>query len=229
MATATIETGDVPAIYGAMHKVMQGIANVPKSGQMKFGNTSYDYLRADDVQEKLNPLLTENNIVVSAEYDVRDTEKGNRAWLYVDLTLTYISTVDGSKFPPVRATGESIAGDDKSVNKALTQAIKNAHRATFQFASGEPEPDDAPPSATPAVKPAQAKVDQARNKGNPPNRVVNSEYKTKLNDEYIVTGKFTAETLGKRFEKVQAANAGKNRAEVYELLYKELEAENAGA
>ncbi len=155
----------VPAIYAAMHKVMQGVANIPKSGEMKFGATNYKYLRADDVQEKLNPLLTENGIVVSAQYTVRDTEKGNRHWVYVDLDLTYISTEDGSAFPTIKATGESIAGDDKSVNKALTQAIKNAHRAAFQFASGEPEPDDVAPgqqASAPAQTPAQRRIAAAQ-------------------------------------------------------------------
>lgn len=155
----------VPAIYAAMHKVMQGVANIPKSGEMKFGATNYKYLRADDVQERLNPLLTENGIVVSAQYTVRDTEKGNRHWVYVDLDLTYISVEDGSQFPVVKATGESIAGDDKSVNKSLTQAIKNAHRATFQFASGEPEPDDVAPgqqASAPVQTPAQRKVEAAK-------------------------------------------------------------------
>lgn len=162
MATATEK---VPAIYGAILKVQEGIANIPKNGEMKFGGTNYKYLKADDVQDKLNPLLTENGIVVNAAYSVRDVEKGNRQWVYVDLELTYIATADGSQFPVVKSTGESVAGDDKSVNKALTQAIKNAHRATFQFASGEPEADDLPAqTGAPATRqsPAQAKVDKAR-------------------------------------------------------------------
>ena len=162
MATASEK---VPAIYGAILKVQEGIANIPKNGEMKFGGTNYKYLKADDVQDKLNPLLTENGIVVNAAYSVRDVEKGNRQWVYVDLELTYIATADGSQFPVVKSTGESVAGDDKSVNKALTQAIKNAHRATFQFASGEPEADDLPAqTGAPATRqsPAQAKVDKAR-------------------------------------------------------------------
>lgn len=146
----------VPAIYGALLEVQRGLANIPKNGQMKFGATSYAYLRADDVQEKLNPLLTENRIVVRADYDVTDMDKANRPWVYVNLVLTYVSVDDGSEFS-VSAVGESQAGDDKSVNKALTQAIKNAHRATFQFASGEDEPDNhGPQSESPATKAVEA-------------------------------------------------------------------------
>lgn len=159
---------ETKAIYTSILEVQKGLANVPKNGEMKFGATSYKYLKADDVQEALNPLLSSNNIVVNAQYTTRDVEKGNRQWVYVDLDLTYISALDGSEFPVVKATGESIAGDDKSVNKALTQAIKNAHRATFQFASGEPEPDMLPPGAAPATtnapakSPTAAKLDKAR-------------------------------------------------------------------
>lgn len=159
---------DTKEIYASILAVQKGLANIPKNGEMKFGATSYNYLKADDVQEALNPLLSANNIVVNAQYTTRDAEKGNRQWVYVDLKLTYISALDGSQFPVVKATGESIAGDDKSVNKALTQAIKNAHRATFQFASGEPEPDMVPPGTSPATtsapakSPTAAKLDKAR-------------------------------------------------------------------
>lgn len=171
MVNATIET---PAIYGSMLEVMKGVAKIPKNGVMSFGNTSYTYLKADDVQEKLNPLLAENNILVHSWYTTRDVEKGNRQWVYVDLSMRYYSTLDGSCFPPlgedpIRATGESIAGDDKSINKSLTQSIKNAHRATFQFASGEPEPDDvktAPASTGQAASNStQRTVEKARNAG----------------------------------------------------------------
>jgi hypothetical protein len=213
----------VPAIYAAMHKVMQGVANIPKSGEMKFGATNYKYLRADDVQEKLNPLLTENGIVVNAQYTVRDAEKGNRHWVYVDLDLSYISTEDGSVFPVVKATGESIAGDDKSVNKALTQAIKNAHRATFQFASGEPEPDDLPPGtqapATPRTTPAQAKVDRAKGQS-APGRGGTLQNANVAIRKYIGTDGAKKDAVNARMAELKAE--GKTELQQREVLIEEL-------
>lgn len=151
------KTTKAPAVYGSLLKVMEGLKAIPKNGKMEFGNTRYDYLRADDVQERINPLLIENNLIVRSEYDTRQINRGRGegvAFVEVSLALTYISTVDGSELT-VTAVGESQGTDDKSVNKALTQAIKNSHRAQFQFASGEKEPDDYPgvreEPATPAA------------------------------------------------------------------------------
>lgn len=155
----------VPAIYGALLEVQRGLANIPRNGVMKTNTYSYAYLRADDVQEKLNPLLTENRIVVKADYTVEPVTRCGAELVFVNLTLTYISAEDGSSVS-VSAVGESVAEvtirdlrkpEDKSVNKALTQAIKNAHRATFQFASGEDEPDNhGPQSESPATKAVEA-------------------------------------------------------------------------
>lgn len=153
-----------PAVYAALGKVAEGLGSIPKNGHMFFPgkngkpDTDYWYLRADDVQEAINPLLVENGLIVQSEYTVKDiTRPGFREgqvipYVYVELSLTYVAVSDGSSLS-VSSVGESQAADDKSINKALTQAIKNAHRATFQFASGEPEPDDLPPAA---VKPEPA-------------------------------------------------------------------------
>lgn len=155
---------ETKAIYGALLAVQKGLASIPKNGEMKFGGTAYNYLKADDVQEKINPLLSDNGIIVQSAYSVDSLEKGNRHWLYVNLGLTYIAVEDGSNLT-VQSVGESIAGDDKSINKALTQAIKNAHRSQFQFASGEAEPDDYVPSAggsAPKQSPAARKIEAAK-------------------------------------------------------------------
>lgn len=167
--TATAK-GSAPAIYGAIHKVMEGMASIPKNGVMSFGKTNYTYLKADDVQERLNPLLVEHGIIVKADYTVENVDRGRGEgaptvpYVYVQLLLTYIAVEDGSELQ-VSGFGEAQAADDKSINKALTQAIKNVHRTTFQFASGEPEPDDYAPGQNAApqqTSAAQAKIDQAR-------------------------------------------------------------------
>lgn len=206
----------VPAIFNAMLKVMEGVANIPKNGEMSFGNTSYKYLKADDVQEALNPLLIKNKIVVGSRYTVDVGQRGNRDYVYVTLELTYYSTEDGSEYPTVEAVGESIAGDDKSINKALTQAIKNAHRATFQFASGEPEPDgETSNPAEPAKKaPATKKLEEARAKA------------TKSQGEHQKT--VMRDWVGKGVISKEDANAlyGKVKSEMSELkgddIFKEM-------
>jgi len=119
---------ETKAIYAALSKVQAGLANVPKNGEMKFGATSYKYLKADDVQEAINPLLNDNGVIVRPEYTVETLTRGRgegSPYVYVHLSLTYVAVADGSEFT-IRAVGESAATDDKSINKALTQAIKNA-------------------------------------------------------------------------------------------------------
>lgn len=147
-APKTPTKSTVPAVYGALLKVTEGLRSIPKNGVLSFGKTSYSYLKADDVQEALNPLLIANGLIVKSQYHVDQIGRGRgetgAAFVNVNLSLTYISTVDGSELT-VTSVGESAGSDDKSINKGLTQAIKNSHRAQFQFASGESEPDDIAP------------------------------------------------------------------------------------
>lgn len=239
MATAHI---DVPAIYTSMQGVMEGLKNVPRNGVMSFGQgaraTSYNYLRADDVQEAINPLLTANQIVLASKYSITEGERNDRAYIYVHLTLEYISAVDGSKFPEVKAVGEAIAGDDKSINKALTQAIKNAHRATFQFASGEEDSDSAPaPSAPAAKKPAQSKLDQAKRvskstatSGPKPAPKEGSDkeqieaIKQKIRDELITTKKIANKDVLETVALIKKDQGLGESPELYQAVYEHLKA-----
>lgn len=231
MVTAVIEPGNVPAIYGAMQGVMKGIANIPKNGEMKFGGTNYKYLKADDVQDKLNPLLTENNIVVNSTYEVTESERGNRNYVFVHLTIMYISSIDGTAFPDVKAVGEAIAGDDKSINKALTQAIKNAHRATFQFASGEPEPDGSESRA--AVSPTQNKLDKARKPAakKPVVKATDasgSSFRDRVRVEWIESGKVDKKAVNDIMERVKLEDESKSGDDIFKAVLARLEAGEVG-
>ena len=159
-------TETTPAIYAAINEVMSGLTVIPRTGKMRIktqkATIEYDYLKSDDVQERLHPLLVEKGIAVQAQYATREIVRATRfensvqPYVNVDLEVTYFAVSDGSSLT-VKSVGECKAEDDKAINKALTQAIKNAHRATFQFPSGEPEPDDRgaedakPPAATKVV------------------------------------------------------------------------------
>lgn len=220
MASAKIEATEAPKIYAALGKVQAGLASIPKNGVMKFGNTSYEYLKADDVQDRLNPLLTENKIIVQADYTVETLSRGRgegAPYVYVHLTLTYVHQEDGSTFP-VSGVGESAATDDKSINKALTQAIKNLHRATFQFASGEREPDDTPPSSTASDTPSRA-VTAAKKTPPPPRKQAQSPLRAQIK-EYIDKGTLTSEEVNER-----VAKTGKKGDEAYQIVLDALKEE----
>lgn len=209
------------AVYAALQGVMEELASIPKNGTMKFGQTSYNYLRADDVQEKINPALKNNGLIVVPSYTVETLLRGKAGaeipYVYVHLDLQYVSVVDGSSVTS-HAVGESQASDDKSINKALTQAIKNAHRAQFQFASGEPEPDDIGASA-PA--PAPRALSQAKSP-----KTEDPEYKTKVTTEFITTGKVTSVKAKELYNSIKSDNPKASIDDVYAMVYNALVAED---
>ena len=154
----------VPKIYASMLSVAAGIGTIPKNGSMKFGATSYAYVKNDDILERISQLLVENNIIVKPTFTIQDIERGNRPFVYVNLTQTYVSALDGSEVS-IAVVGQAAAGDDKSIRKATTQ--KMANLLTFSIATGEPDPDGIPTpeeKAGAARGPAAGKIDNARAK-----------------------------------------------------------------
>ena len=59
-------TETTPAIYAAINEVMSGLTVIPRTGKMRIktqkATIEYDYLKSDDVQERLHPLLVEKGI-----------------------------------------------------------------------------------------------------------------------------------------------------------------------
>jgi hypothetical protein len=219
---------EVPHVYTALAEVLKSLS-VEKNGTLPGNMGGKPYITAVDAAAETKRQFVANKLIFLPNEEVIKHENllnNNRLQVSIVIkgTYTIVSTVDGSSVT-VSGTGDGLAtGTAVASNIGSTNALKNALLRTFLIT--EQSAEDAGKAGTPeAPSGAQQKVEQARNKGTPPSRQVNSEYKTKLNTEYIATGKFTPETLGERFKKVESANPGKNRAEVYELLYKELESE----
>ena len=129
-----------PKIYGAMLAVADGVGTIEKNGEMKFGGTSYKYVKNDDILDKVSKLLVANKIIVQPTFTAEDVNRGSRPFVYIHLTQTYISAEDGSSVA-VSVVGEAAAGDDKSIRKAVTQAQKMANLLTFSISTGDPDPD----------------------------------------------------------------------------------------
>jgi hypothetical protein len=146
-----------PKIYGAMLAVADGVGAIPKNGVMKFGGTEYAYVKNDDILDKVSTLLVANKIIVQPSVKVEDVTRGNRPFVYVHLTQTYISAEDGSTVA-IEVTGEAAAGDDKSVRKAVTQAQKIANLLTFSISTGDPDPDGIAYTAPATEVPKQSAV-----------------------------------------------------------------------
>lgn len=86
------------------------------------------------------------------------------------------------------------------------------------------EDDDGNAASNPTA--TERKLDQARSVKAPTvPRGNTTADQDKIRVNYIESGKLTPDEVNTRFKVIEAANAGKNRAEIFSLLLKELEAE----
>lgn len=170
MTTATATKA--PKILDAINAIQAEVGSIPKNGVMKFGATNYNFIQNDDILAKVSALLQENNVVTKPRilqriYESRDLG-ANRTLpiISVELSVTYISAVDGSEFETV-VWGEGAGNDDKGLRKAVTTAQKIANLLTFNIATGEPDPDDYPSAPTTPATPTATRVDNTiANAGN---------------------------------------------------------------
>lgn len=142
----TVAATKAPKILEAIAAIQATIKNVPKNGEMSFGNTKYKFVKNDDILDAVQAQLIENNVIVKPELlEFRDESRkiaDNRYLpiVVVKLRQTYISVDDGSEHV-VEVYGEGAGTDDKGLRKAVTQAQKIANLLTFSISTGEPDPD----------------------------------------------------------------------------------------
>lgn len=159
----------VPAIYSAIAAIQEGVGSIPKNGEMNFKSTRYNFVKADDIQEKIHELLVANSVIVKPEILEAFTEDRNMGgrtapFVIVKLSLKYIATSDGSEHEAI-VFGEATGTDDKSVRKAVTSAQKIANLLTFQISTGDPNDDTDTQPYIPPTETANAstvKIDKAR-------------------------------------------------------------------
>jgi hypothetical protein len=123
------------SVYKAISAVQADLCKVGigKTDENKFDN--YKFRGIDSVYNVLSPLLAKHGLcmlprIISQHREERATQKGG-AIFYVVIEVEYdLVSEDGSKHT-VRVPGEAMDRGDKSLNKAMSSAFKNAAFQTF--------------------------------------------------------------------------------------------------
>ncbi len=180
-------------IAAKLVRVMSECGYVQKQGKNDFHK--YNYAKAEDVLEKVNPSLVAHGIAVISRpklIELRDvtTAKGNVEHLAtVETTLTLIDSESGETLETVGLGGGQDAGD-KAVMKAQTAAIKYAWMTALQMATGDdPEADAGTDERTTGSVKSQSSTKQAgpnQPQGQPVNTKSASEPQVKKIKETIV-------------------------------------------
>lgn len=152
MATAVIESGKVPLIYGKIQKIREQVGAVRKEGS---GGVPYNFRGVDQVVNAIYPALNEHQVVIypiSAQRTltqrlVGGTEKngvlvGQKLMSTSDLILglRIVATEDGSSID-VEVAGESQDYSDKSTAQAHSVAYRIALLQTFTLPTDAPDPE----------------------------------------------------------------------------------------
>jgi hypothetical protein len=156
-------------IIEAICAITGAVKPVEKRGRNDF--QKYDYATAADVLHQLQPLLSQNGLVVfHTEADREEIEGGVLAITY-EFSLVHKSGEQWQS--PFRQTGmaqcRNIKGgfDDKAANKCLTAAMKYFLVTLFKIPTGDfPEADADDANAGQTAKQPPARPTQARKGAN---------------------------------------------------------------
>ena len=131
----------IPRLTQAIAAVMSEIGVIKKSGTNRFHN--YSYSTPSDVSSALTPLMGKHGIVILQD-EAEITTFENRVAVKYEFTVSHVS---GEMWGPMRRTGTAMARDtkggfdDKALNKAQTQAMKNFCIKLFQIPADETDGD----------------------------------------------------------------------------------------
>jgi hypothetical protein len=152
----------VPAVYGAIGRVIFDLAHTGISKDRKNQTQGYSFRGIDDVYNALAPMLAKHGLVVlprilTRECIERQTQKGGTLfYVVVEAEFDFVAVVDGSTHV-VRTFGEAMDSADKATNKAMSAAFKYAAFQAFCIPTEGDNDADATtpePSTRKAVGPA---------------------------------------------------------------------------
>lgn len=105
----------------------------------------FKYRGIDQISDMLHPLLCEAGVLPVPQVqelltETRVTSK-DRTMNYARVTVLYAFTAEDGSHIDVITAGEGLDYGDKGLNKAMTNALKNALCQLFQIPTGEAEAD----------------------------------------------------------------------------------------
>lgn len=135
MAQNTVTPLDGMAILRGMQMVMEEIGAIGKN--QRNDQQRFMFRGIDDVMNALHPLLAKAHIIIiphvlDVQRDERLTSDGKRTLLYsiAKIKFDFMSTEDGSMIT-TEVVGEGMDSGDKSMNKAMSIALKYAAFQVF--------------------------------------------------------------------------------------------------
>lgn len=157
-------------IYQDLNEVMRSIGAIGKNSTNDFHR--YKYRSADDMINAINPVMARVGLItipneMSRVREERKNKKGeDMIFTLVTMSYKFVST-DGSSETAI-VSGEGSDSGDKSLNKAMTSAYKNALNQVFMIATDmidseteSPEIGSKPaPKPTPTPSKAEEPLDQ---------------------------------------------------------------------
>lgn len=122
-------------IYESILNVMAEIGVVSKNGEVTGNVAKYQYRKAEDIINAVNPALIKHRLFIVPEVmeTIREERVNNKnnVVVYTLVKVKYdFCASDGSSISCV-VYGEAMDNGDKSVSKALTSAYKTALIQTF--------------------------------------------------------------------------------------------------
>lgn len=152
-------TTNVPGIYAKLAKIQDEVGTIPKNGRGPSSKGGYEYVKFDDVVQKVRDLFVVEGIVSTIEtleHNVRIEQVNNRMVVNTSIRVkyTYTDIADGSSVFSIAAGEGSDIGGDTATRKAFTQALKIVLLQTFNIVTGEDvDTDGAEKQEIPAAKP----------------------------------------------------------------------------
>lgn len=131
-------------IFTTISNVTSEIKAVPKNRNHKQG---YKFRSVDDIFNAVNPLLSKYKLIIIPNYtiisnEVLESQEGKRQIRTVVQGNFKLYALDGS-FLEVQIPGEGIDSLDKSMNKAMSNALKYCYIQVFSISTEEEEiPDE---------------------------------------------------------------------------------------
>jgi hypothetical protein len=147
-------------IYQDLVEVMRSIGVVGKNSTNDFHK--YKYRSADDMINAINPVMARVGIIVipyemSLVREERKNKKGEDM-IFTLVTMSYkFCSTDGSS-ETATVSGEGSDSGDKSLNKAMTSAYKNALNQVFMIATDMIDSETESPEIASKPSPAPAPV-----------------------------------------------------------------------
>lgn len=128
----------------AIIEVMREVGSIPKSSSKAL---NYQFRGIDAMLDVIAPAMRKHGLVALPsvrELYVDEITVGRQQTKmgYARLTVEYrFCTDDDPRGVAVVTSGEAMDSSDKAINKALTQAFKNALWQTLCIPTGDPDPD----------------------------------------------------------------------------------------